>query len=173
MQIQSFTFSLNTETKESTHNKGEHLTGALRGTGNVSLWDGLSYWRINRSWRLTELVLKNVHGSIRRGTKGRYNVRTPAFFSPTIHDDIVREGWIAPDIRNYGITESLVDPTDGLCVRVPIHTHTHTRTFPLPLWRKPSVQSVTLWPTPGVFNAWPAEPFAVAHRPFWKNNYKC
>jgi hypothetical protein len=24
----------------------------------------------------------------------------------------------------------------------------------------------------GVFNAWPTEPFAVARRPFWKNNYK-
>jgi hypothetical protein len=24
----------------------------------------------------------------------------------------------------------------------------------------------------GVFNVWPAEPFAVARRPFWKNNYK-
>jgi len=26
--------------------------------------------------------------------------------------------------------------------------------------------------TAGVFNAWPAELFAVARRPFWKNNYK-
>jgi hypothetical protein len=28
------------------------------------------------------------------------------------------------------------------------------------------------WPKAGVFNAWPAELFAVARRPFWKNNYK-
>jgi hypothetical protein len=47
----SHLYSLQTyRTKESTHNdKVENLTGEMRGTGDVSLWDGLSYQNINRS----------------------------------------------------------------------------------------------------------------------------